>query len=317
MKEFNLVNVCSVDEAVKAMQSSSGKAVFLAGGTDLLGGLKREIYPVYPETVISLTQIEGLSAIREEDGYLKIGALAKLKDVANNGLVKEKYTALAEAAAHTASPTLRQMGTIGGNICQENRCWYYRAKDNYFPCKMKGGKMCYAPAGDNRNHSIFGHVNACFAVNPSDTAPALVAFGANIVTTQRTIAADDFFTAENESCTVLENGELVLEIQIPQTSSDTKSAFSKYALRPVIDFPMVNCAVVKNSQGIRICLNAVAPVPHRAAEAEQLIGQSEITEELAEKAGEATVEKARALSKNAHKIQIAKTMVKRTILECR
>ena len=312
MKEFQLINVDTVESAVRTMNEFQGKAVFMAGGTDLLGGLKREIHPHYPEAVINLSRLEGLEYIREDDGFLKIGALTRLKDIAKDSLVNEKYTALAQAASRTASPTLRQMGTIGGNICQENRCWYYRARENYFPCRMKGGKVCFAPKGDHRNHSIFGALGGCFAVNPSDTAPALVAFKAEIITTQRTIAADDFFTAVTENCTVLEKGEVVLEIKLPQ--AQTQSIFAKHALRPTIDFPIVNCAVVKSMSGVSICLNAVAPTPHRAVAAEEVVGDKPITAEMAAEAAEAALTKAKALSQNKHKVQIAQTMLKRALL---
>lgn len=312
MKDFQLINVETVEDAVEAMKNCQGKAVFMAGGTDLLGGLKREIHPQYPEAVINLAGLQGLEYICEEGGFLKIGALTRLKDIAKDSLVGEKYTALALAASRTASPTLRQMGTIAGNICQENRCWYYRARENYFPCRMKGGKICFAPKGDHRNHSIFGALNGCFAVNPSDTAPALVAFKAEMVTTRRTIAADDFFTAVTENCTVLEKGEVVLEIRLPQVES--KSVFAKHALRPTIDFPIVNCAVVKTTSGVSICLNAVAPTPYRAVAAEEMIEDILVTEELAEEAAEAAFAKAKALPQNKHKVQIAKTLLKRALL---
>jgi len=315
MKDFKLINADTVESSVKIMDEYQGKAVFMAGGTDLLGGLKREIHPRYPDAVINLSHIKGLDYIREEDGFLNIGALTKLKSVASSGIVREKYIALAQAASRTASPTLRQMGTIGGNICQENRCWYYRARENYFPCRMKGGKKCFAPAGEHRYHSIFGGLNGCFAVNPSDTAPALVAFDAQVVTTERTIPAEKFFTAAKESCTVLNKDEVVIEIKVPQTESGTKSSFIKYALRPTIDFPIINCAAVKAPEGIRICLNAVAPTPHRALEAEAVLADRPITEELAAAASEAAFEKAKSLRKNKYKIQIAKTMLKRAILE--
>ena len=311
MKDFQLINVETVESAVQVMNDFQGKAVFMAGGSDLLGGLKREIHPHYPEAVINLSRL-GLEYIHEEEGFLKIGALTRLKDVAGNALVNAKYAALAQAASRTASPTLRRMGTIGGNICQENRCWYYRARENYFPCRMKGGKLCYAPKGDHRNHSIFGALNGCFAVNPSDTAPALMAFKAEIVTSRRTIAVDDFFTAAAEKCTVLEKAEVVLEIRLPQ--EDTQSVFTKHALRPTIDFPIVNCAVVRAGAGMSICLNAVAPVPHRAAAAEEMVGDNLVTAELAEEAADAAFAKAKALPQNKHKVQIARTMLKRALL---
>lgn len=316
MNDFKLIKAGTLREAADALENCRGKAVLKAGGTDILGGLKRGIYPDYPQMVVDITGIPDMDYITEDKDMIRIGALTSLSHIALDGRVGEKLVCLAQAAGRTASPHLRTMGTIGGNICQENRCWYYRAKENFFPCKMKGGKRCFAPVGDNRIHSIFGASGGCFAVNPSDTAPALAALDATIVTNRRNIKTEDFWGAFYEKCTVLEKGEIVVEIQIP-LAEGAKSAFVKQALRGSIDFPMVNCAVMVSPADVRICLNAVAPVPHRAVAAEQLLKGKVIDEALAEMAGEAAVEGARALSGNSHKIQIARAMVKRMVLECR
>lgn len=156
MKKFEHIDATTVGEAVSAL--GSGDAVVIAGGTDLLGTLKDEILPDYPKTVVNIKTIPGMDYIKEEGGMLKIGALTLLGDIALNAIVKGKYTALAEAAARVASPNIRNMGTIGGNICQLPRCWYYRVPDNRFHCMMKGGRMCYALTGDGRYHSIFGGI---------------------------------------------------------------------------------------------------------------------------------------------------------------
>lgn len=315
MKNFKLVNVTTIDEAASML--SNGNAKLLAGGTDLLGGMKRNIHPMYPETLVNIETIPGMKYIKEEAGMLKIGAQTKLKDIAESELVKNKYTALAEAARRTASPHLRRMGSIAGNMCQENRCWYYRGRDNYFDCKMKGGKKCFAPAGDNRYHSIFGGVKGCMSVNPSDTAPALIALNAKIVTNKQTIEAENFWAIDEFGSTVLEQGEMVIEIQIPEPEAGTKSAFVKFANRDTIDFAIVNCAAVISPGDVRICLNGVHPNPYRALSAEEAIKGQTIDEATAEAAGEAAVSNAKALSKNKFKIQIAKTMVKRAILACK
>ncbi len=191
MKEFIHKNASSIEEAVSLL--GSGSAAAIAGGTDLLGTMKEQILTDYPSMLVNLKSIPDLDYIKEEGGMLKIGAMALLEDIAHNDVVKSKYTALAEAAVRTASPHIREMGTLSGNICQLNRCWYFRKPDNRFDCLRKGGNMCYAMMGDNRFHSIFGAVKACIAVNPSDTAPALVALNATIVTNKRDIAADDFW----------------------------------------------------------------------------------------------------------------------------
>jgi NADPH-dependent glutamate synthase beta subunit-like oxidoreductase/CO/xanthine dehydrogenase FAD-binding subunit len=156
LMNFNLVNASTVDEAVSILKKSPCRASLLAGGTDLIGTMRFEILPDYPETVINLKTIPGLDYIREEDGMIKIGALTRLQDIANSSIVKGRYAALAEAASKAASPHVREMGTIAGNICQLNRCWYFRKEDNRFGCMRKGGQTCYALLGENRYHSIFG-----------------------------------------------------------------------------------------------------------------------------------------------------------------
>ncbi len=318
--KFEHINAKTVDEAVSAL--AAGNAIAIAGGTDLLGTMRFKILRNYPETVVNLKTIPGLDYIKEEGGILKIGALTTLEDIAFDPTVKSKYAALAEAAHRTASPHIREMGTIGGNICQLNRCWYFRKPNNRFDCVRKGGGMCYATAGDNRYHSIFGGVVACMAVNPSDTAPALVALDAKIVTSAgRTINAEDFWAADKGvKSTVLDDDEIVTEIQVPEFSG--KSAFVKFAIRKSIDFPIVNCAAAINGGAARICLNAVFNNPYRATKAEESIAGKTIDEANAEVAGEEAVKGNMALPAigtapgNKWKIQIAKAMVKKAILAC-
>jgi xanthine dehydrogenase YagS FAD-binding subunit len=291
--------------------------MIIAGGTDVINTLQERVLAEYPAKLVSLKSISGLDYIKEEGGMLKIGAMTRLEDIAEDETVKEKYACLAEAAAKTASPHIRETGTIGGNICQVNRCWYFRKTDNRFNCIRKGGNMCYAMAGDNRYHSIFGAIKACVAVNPSDTAPALVALNAKIVTTKQTIDAENFWDVAIPGSTVLASDEIVKEIQIPAPASGAKSSFIKFALRKSIDFPVVNCATMIAGGEARICLNAVYNKPYRATKAEESINGQTISEETAEAAGAAAVSGATALAKSKYKIQIAKTLVKRTILNCK
>lgn len=321
MKEFKLVNATTIDAAASSLSQYGGSAKIMAGGTDLLGEMKKEILPTFPEAVVNIQDIPGMDYIKEEGGTLKIGALTKLEAIAENDTVKTKYTALAQAASKTASPHLRIMGTIAGNICQETRCWYFRASDNYFDCLKKNTSgLCYALTGDNRYHSIFGASNGCVCVNPSDTAPALVALGATVVTNKRSIPIGDFFevkVAPNKSgLTVLDDDEIVTEIQIPAPATGTKSAFVKFATRGSIDFPIVNCAAVISGNSASICLNAVAGTPRKVTAAEEAIAGKAINEENAEAAGEAAVKGALNIGKNKYKIQIAKVLVKRAILAC-
>ncbi len=321
MKRFLHVDAKTVQAASAAL--AKGKAVAIAGGTDILGTLKDNILPEYPEVVVNLKTIPGLSYIKEEGGMLKIGALTLLDEIAQSSIVQTKYTALSQAASRTASTHIRELGTIGGNICQQNRCWYFRSPDNKFNCLRKGGNMCYAMAGDNRYHSIFGAVKACLAVNPSDTAPALVALNARIVTNKRTIEAEKFWDVAIPSSTVLAADEIVTEIQIPTPASGVKSAFLKFAIRKTIDFPIVNCAAMIGGSDARICLNAVYNNPYRATKAEEAIKGKTIDETNAEAAGTAAVSSAMGMPGsgsnpgNKYKVNVAKALVKRTILACK
>jgi len=316
IKKFTHIDAKTVDEAASILRA--GKASVLSGGTDLLGAMRFEILPNYPEVVVNLKSVPGLEYIKEDASMLRIGALTRLEDIAKNGTVKTGYSALAEAAHRTASPHIREMGTIAGNICQLTRCWYFRLPDNRFECIRKGGKQCYAVRGDNRYHTIFGAVKSCFAVNPSDTAPALVALNAKIQTNKRLIEAEDFWDMSVPGSTVLAADEIVTEIQVPKPAAGSKSAFIKFAIRKSIDFPIVNCAASVTAGNARICLNAVYNKPYRATAAEESIKGKAINEESADAAGAAAVQAARALpgDRNKWKIQIAKTMVKRALLAC-
>jgi len=323
VKRFAHIDALTVGEAVSHLRRYGNGASAIAGGTDLLGKMKDGILPRYPEAIVNLKTIPGLDFIREERGMLTIGALTRLQDIATHSGIECRYAALAEAARKTASPNLREMGTLGGNICQDIRCWYYRSPNNRFPCLKKGGGRCYAIDGDNRYHSIFGGTveEGCYAVHPSDTAPALIALGASVKTSKRTLEAEAFFEAGVGKTTVLDNDEIVTEIQVPIPPGSTRSAFSKFALRKSIDFPIVNCAAMitisgGDAVGARICLNAVHFKPHRALEAEESIRGKVINQENAEEAGAAAVSSARPMSHNGYMVQIAKTLVKRTILAC-
>ena len=315
-KKFAHIDAKTVDEAASILKQ--GNATVISGGTDMLGAMRFEILPTYPEVVVNLKSIPDLDYIREEGGVLKIGALTRLEDIAKNDTVRARYAALSEGAHRTATPHIREMGSIAGNICQLNRCWYFRLPDNRFNCYRKGGKTCFAMAGENRYHSIFGAVNYCVAVNPSDTAPALVALDAKIKTNKRVIEAEQFWDMVVPGSTVLAADEIVTEIQIPAPPAGAKSAFIKFAIRKSIDFPIVNCAAMVSGGAARICLNAVHNKPYRAMAAEEAIKGKPITEDNADAAGAAAVATARALpgDRNKWKIPIAKTMVKRALLAC-
>ena len=314
MKKFEHMNATTLDEAVLAL--SGGRSRIIAGGTDLVPSLKDEILPGYPEVLVNIKTIPGLSFVREETDSLHIGAATPLSDIALHAVVRGVYPALAEAASRVGHPHIREMGTIGGNICQMTRCWYFRVPCNRFDCRRKGGKKCYALSGDARYHSIFGGVKGCVAVNPSDVAPALVAFGATIMTTRRLIGADAFFSVRDYRTTSLEDDEIVTEITIPRPRVGTKSAFIKYALRKSIDFPIVNCCAVIGEGDARICLNAVFNNPYRPKAAEEVLLGTAIDEVGARAAGVAAVVDAEPAPSNRYKVQIAKTLVRRAVMAC-
>ncbi len=323
MKAFTHFNASTVDEAVSLLKRYKGRAALIAGGTDILGKMKDRILPDYPEALINLKTIPGMDEIQEDKDGLKLGPLAILEDIAHQDMVKKRYAALAEAARRTASPHLREMGTIGGNICQDIRCWYYRNPENRFPCLRKGGGRCYALKGDTRYHSIFGGSveEGCIAVHPSDTAPALIALDASIQTSKRTVKAGDFFQVEVSRTTVLEPDEIVTGIRVPAPLEGTESAFLKFALRKSIDFPIVNCAarITANEGRItdaRICLNAVYVKPLRTTAAEEVLIGKEMGEGIAAAAGKAAVAAASPLPDNGYMVLAAENMVKRAILAC-
>ena len=323
MKEFKHFNAYSVDEAVSLLGSHGDRACIIAGGTDLLGKMKDAILPTYPEAVINIKTIPDLNYITQSDGMLKIGALTTLAEIADSEVVRSRCLALAQAASRIASPQIRNMGTIAGNICQDIRCWYYRNQNNRFSCLRKGGGRCYAIKGDNRYHSIFGGSvsGGCMAVHPSDTAPALIALNAKIKTSSRIIDAESFFEVKPVKTTVLKTDEIVTEIQVPEPPTGTSSTFLKFALRQSIDFPIVNCAAmitVKDGKvaGARICLNAVHVVPYRAVRAEKVITGKSLDEAVAEEAGQAAVAEAKPLEHNKYMVAVARTLVKRAILAC-
>lgn len=321
MRNFAHVNATSLDQATEMLRRYGKSAAVIAGGTDLLGKMKDEILQAYPEALINIKSIPGLDSVAAKDDELSIGALMRLADIAENDTIIERYPALAEAARRTASTHLREMGTIGGNISQDIRCWYYRNPNNRFPCLRKGGGRCYAIEGDNRYHSIFGGSveKGCYAVHPSDIAPALVALDATIRTTKRNLRIEDFFLVLPTRTIVLDFDEIVTEIIL--SPPDGKSAFMKFALRKAIDFPIVNCAAMiavsrKKVISARICLNAVYVKPYRAFKAEEAIIGKTISEANAEGAGVAGVAAAKPMTHNAYMVPVAKTMIKRAILGC-
>lgn len=322
MKTFNHIDVKTVKKACTLLKEYRGKANLIGGGTDLLGILKDRILLDYPEAIINIKTIPGLDTIREDSKGLKIGALTTLSNIAGSSVVKEKYKVLAEAAYAVATPQIRNMATLAGNLCQEVRCWYYRyphAIGGRLLCLRKGSGPCLAVSGDNRYHAILGG-KGCFAVCPSDTAVALTALNATMKIAgsrkNRIVPVKDFFTTLGN---VLQVGEMVTEIQIPKPSDNAKQTFLRLTLRRPVDFAIVSVAsVISLENGIcrdaSIALGAVAPVPIKAERAEQIIRGKQLDAKTAAEAAEAAVAGAKPLSMNAYKIEETKILVKRSIL---
>ncbi len=318
MYKFTHVNATTVADAAATL--AKGKAQVIAGGTDLMCYMRGMFTLNPPATIVNIKTIPNLSYVKEESGMLKIGATTTLTDVATNATVKSKYTALSEAARKVGSLELRNVGTIGGNICQKPRCRYYRNDYNSFSCLRKNANgICYALTGVNDEHSIFGAVGGCVASCPSDVAPALLALNASIVTNKKTWKAADFFAPKGEQINALDGDEIVTEVQVPTPPAGTKSTYMKFAFRKAIDFPLVSAAVVATSSGgnvsdVSIALGGVHGAPRKATSAESSIKGKAIDTTSAEAAGTAAVSGTTTLPMNKYKVQIAKVLVKRALL---
>jgi len=322
MKSFRHFDAESVKEAISLLKEHEGRASLIAGGTDLLGTLKDEILLEYPEAIINIKTIPGLAGIKEDVQGLNIGALTRLDHIARSSVLKDRYQLISEAAEAVASPEIRNMGTIGGNLCQDTRCWYYRYPHQMggrIICHRKGKGGCQALKGDNRYHAIIGG-KVCFAVCPSDIAIALTALDADIRITgpdgEREVPIQDFFHSLG---TARKPDEILTEIQVPRPPESAKQTFLKFSLRKPIDFAIVSVAsVISSENGVctnaSIALGAVAPSPIRATKAEEAIKGKIIDAAIAEEAAEAAVSDAKPLSMNEYKIEITKTLIKRAIV---
>ncbi len=279
MPDIELYQPVTVEDAITLAERYGENGWLLAGGQDTYGWLKDRAKRT--SAMIDLNAIEELKGIRELSSGIEIGALTSLTEIENNALVVEKFGLLAEAAAHVASPQIRNMGTLGGNLCQDTRCWYYRRG---LSCYRAGGNTCYAntPEGMNREHCVFG-ASRCVAVSPSDTAPALVALEAQMVIVgpdgQKVVDAEDFFVGPNvdiRNMTILEPGEVLTAVRIPSKWATSESYFEKVADRNVWDFALVSVAAVMKLNGdniseARIACGGVACVPQRLSDVERAV----------------------------------------------
>jgi xanthine dehydrogenase YagS FAD-binding subunit len=316
---FSYIRPDSLAEAI-AYLALEGARVH-AGGTDLLGCLRDRVFSV--STVVSIAGIKELKGIEATPaGGLRIGSLTTIAEVARHPVIRSKYPALSMAAAEVASPQLRNQGTIGGNLCQKPRCWYYRGE---FNCLRKGGDRCYAVEGQNAYHCIFGGDN-CFIVHPSDTAPALVALQANVVIAgpngRRTVAVENFHmppAVDYRSETVLEPAEIITEIVLPPPAEGLRSSYRKVRARRAWDFALAGVAlaiVFGGEQAVdsRLVLSGAAPVPWRCTGAEEILKGRRLNQERAAMAAAAAVQNAEPMEQNEYKIALFRGLIEQQLL---
>ncbi len=319
MEAFEYANPTTLPEALKLLGANWTDSQVLAGGTDLISMMKD--YVVSPKRVVNIKSVAALQGVSQTPKGLRIGATTTLDEFASNPLLRAQYPALVTAALGITSPQLRNMGTVGGDLCQRPRCWYFR--NGYGLLAMQDGKSL-VPGGENRYHAIFGGGPAYF-VSPSSLGPALIVLGA-LVTLQsaagsRTVDAANFFVApkdENSREIDLKPEEILTGIVIP-SAAGSKNATYEIRHREAIDWPLATASVSLKMTGgkvtsARIVLGHVAPIPWDAAKAAESIKGQSITEATAEQAGAAAVEGAQPLSQNEYKVQLAKVAVKRALL---
>ncbi len=321
MPNFQLFQPASVKDALGLLDKHGKDSWKLAGGKDSLDWFKNRVKR--PKAVVDLTGIAELNGIRETADGVEIGALTTLTEIERSSVIRKKFGLLADAARRVASPQIRNAGTIGGNVSQDTRCWYYREG---LPCYRAGGNTCYAdtPVALNREHTLFG-ADRCVAVSPSDTATALVALEAKMVIRntkgERVVEAEDFFVgpaADITRMTVLKSGDILTAIRVPNTWAGVRFYFEKVADREVWDFALVSIAsAIEVSGGVvkraRIAAGGVECVPRRLKVAEDAITGEKIDEEIATIAGQAAVRGARPLNYNHYKVPLLRNLVKRAI----
>ena len=310
MPNFSYVQPKTLADAIKHLSSDGAR--LHAGGTDLLGCLRDDIFPA--KKLVSISQLKDLRGIRQmKDGGLRIGALSTLTEVAHNKMILERYPALAKGALEAASPQLRNQGTIGGNICQKPRCWYYRGE---FHCLRKGGDRCYAYQGENQFHCIFGSGGICFVTHLSDTAPALVAYEATALvagpkgTRRAPLAKFHVLPAEDvKKETVLRPNEIVTEILLPPPVQGLRSSYRKVRARQSWDFALAGVALALKFNGdrveqARVVLSGAAPIPWRSKEVEEAVTGKRLDVDAIARAAEAAVKNAEPLDQNGYKIPL-------------
>lgn len=320
MNKFSYVNCTTVGQALDEMTLD---ATVKAGGIDLLDLMKDGI--VSPPRIVNIRNVAALREISTTLKGLQLGPLATLTEISEHPEIRRTYTALSDAAGHAATPQIRNMATVGGNIMQRPRCWYFRSSD--FDCKKKGGtsEVCHAHDGENQYHAVMNN-GTCAMVHPSSMAVPLLAMNAEVELTskrgKRVVSMRDFYVPPEKSVkteTVVEPGELITAVFVPTPESGTRSAYQKYGEKESFDWPLADAGVVLVMDGSRclkasIALGVAAPTPIRATKAEAILVGKTIDEATARAAGKAAMEGATPLSQNGFKTQLFQTAIYRTIL---
>jgi xanthine dehydrogenase YagS FAD-binding subunit len=318
---FELFQPTSIEGAVDLLDEHRGQAWVLAGGLDSFDWFKDRVKR--PKAVIDLGMIPELTGIREVENGLEIGAMTTLTEIVRHERIRSEFSVVADAAEHVATPQIRNQGTLGGNVSQDTRCWYYRSG---WPCYRAGGNTCYAaaPQAMNREHCIMGR-SRCVAVNPSDTAPGLIAVDAKMIvessTNTRVYDAEDFFIGpaiDITRMTVMKPRDLLTRIHIPDVWANADFYYEKVRDRGSWDFQLVSVAAAFRKSGdtieeARISVNGVAPYPVRVEAAERLVQGTTGDEATANAAGEAAIRGARALRHNDYKIPMMRNLVRRAV----
>ena len=320
MRPFRLVDAESAEHATSLLKAEPSLAKPLAGGTDLLGEIKEGI--VEPTMLVNLASLESLSGIAHTEDGLSVGAMTKLAELENDESITHDYPALSQAVASVATPQIRNMGTLGGNLCQRPRCWYYRS--TLFDCRKKGGAICFAINGNSKYHAILGGVD-CYIVHPSDLAPILIALGATATVTgpngTRTLPMEEFFVGPEhniEGETALKAGELLTSVFVPKPKPGQRSIYLKARERQTQEFALASVAVSLDvSAGIieraSLVLGGVAPTPWRASYSEDALRGAPVTEVDVDTVGRLAVRGAKPLRDNHFKVRLTASLVCRAI----
>ena len=319
MNSFALADCTTIDGALSQLKDG---AVIKAGGVDLLERMKDGT--IQPSKLVNIRNISALRGISETENGLTIGALATLAEISEHPLVRAQYQILSDACGHAATPHIRNMATLGGNVLQPVQCWYYRSTE--FQCLRKGKDFCFAFNGLNQYHAIMDY-GTCPAVAPSSAAVALLGLNAGIEVIsakngKRTVAITDFYVHPDANPTkfsVIEPDELLTAVTIPKPAPGTRSAYQKYGERESFDWAIADAGVVLVMQGdlcrrAVITMGAASPVVRRSTEAEALLAGKLITEETARAAGKAAMTNVQPLSMNAYKVELFPVAIYRTIL---